>query len=104
VRARAASGRPYTAVLDRYLDSKSGTMQPVFAQHNAARMQAFFQLDLHVEKRLDFDAVQLAFMLDVWNVTNQVNLEQVAYSSDYSERRDVRGLPLLALVGAEVRL
>jgi hypothetical protein len=102
MRTRASRGVPRTSVIGTYLDTKSGTVQPLFAGHNRARVPAFFQLDLHAEVRLELGDVLVALALDVWNLTNHVNVEDVAYSPDFSQRRDLRGLPFLAMAGLRV--
>lgn len=102
MRGRAASGNPRTTVLGSYPDTTNGVEQPVFAGHNRARVPLFFQLDLHAEARLHVRDSLIALWLDIWNVTNHVNIEEVAYSPDLSRRRDLRGLPCLAMLGLRV--
>lgn len=74
----------------------------MFAGHNRARVPAFLQLDLHAETRFHVQEIVFALWLDVWNVTNHRNIEEVAYTPDFSRRRDLRGLPCLALLGVRI--
>jgi hypothetical protein len=37
--------------------------------------------------------------IEVQNVTNQSNVEEYVYSVDYSERGEIRGLPILPVLG-----
>jgi outer membrane receptor protein involved in Fe transport len=104
LRGRAASGNPRTSVIGSYPDATSGVVQPLFAGHNRARVPVFFQLDLHAETRFYTQDALIALWLDVWNATNHVNIEEVAYTPDFSRRRDLRGLPCLAMLGLRVEL
>jgi hypothetical protein len=102
VRMRAASGNPRTRVLGSYLDSISGLPAPLFGRHNAARNPPFFELDLHVEHSFTSARGTLALWLDVLNASNRSNVESVAYTADFRARRDVRGLPFVAMLGARI--
>lgn len=99
---RAATGSPRTRVVDTYFDAMNGRVEPIFGVQNAARLPFFFQLNVHVEYRFLSEPVQGALLLDVLNLTNHQNVEQVAYNANFSQRRDVTGLPILALLGVRV--
>ena len=46
----------------------------------------------------------LNVFLDVMNVTNTPNPEEVTFSYDYSQRKYLTGLPILAVLGARLEL
>jgi hypothetical protein len=102
LRLRAASGNPRTRVLGSYLDTTSGLAEPLFGRHNGARNPAFFEADLHIERSFAWSRCALALWLDVLNATAHTNVESVAYTADFRARRDVRGLPLVAMLGARL--
>jgi TonB-dependent Receptor Plug Domain len=102
LRLRAASGNPRTRVVGTTLDGVTGQLEPLFGRHNGARNPAFFQLDLHGERSFTLGPATLALWLDVLNATNAVSVESVAYTQDFRARRDVRGIPLVAMVGARL--
>ncbi len=101
-RMRAASGRPRTRLVGHYDDSKTGLEQPRFGAHNAARNPPFAALDLHGEWTFSWPRADAALFVDLMNVTNRKNVEEVAYTPDFRARRDLIGLPLLAMLGGRV--
>ncbi|MFT3925641.1 MAG: TonB-dependent receptor plug domain-containing protein [Myxococcales bacterium] len=104
-RFRYATGNPRTSVLGSYYDSKSDSYQPSFAAQNRARVPAFAQLDLHAEQSFHVgETSRLMLYADLLNVTARANVEEVAYNDDFTRRRDVRGLPWLALLGIQMEL
>jgi len=102
-RFRYATGNPRTSVLGNYYDSKSNSYQPRFGAQNHARVPAFAQLDLHAEHSWRFGASwRFALYADVLNASYHVNVEEVAYNDDFTRRRDIRGLPLLGMLGVRL--
>ena len=99
-RARATSGYPRTPVVGSYYDARRGVYEPVLGEANSTRIDPFFSLDVRVAKKFTINSTELELYLDVQNVTNRDNPEELAYSPDYSEKRPIRGLPILPVVGA----
>jgi TonB family protein len=99
-RFRAATGYPRTPVIDAYHDVRRDQYEPVLGPRNSERIPAFYQIDVRGSKRWKIAGTELEAYLDVQNVTNRENQEEIAYASDYSERRFIRGLPILPVVGA----
>jgi hypothetical protein len=98
-RLRVASGFPRTAVLGAYYDSRRDLYQPVFGEHNAARLPVFVQADVRVAQRVELAGSELELSLEVQNATNRANVEEFLYSADYSTQGAIRGLPILPVVG-----
>jgi TonB family protein len=101
VRFRWTSGLPRVAVNGAFYDVRDDTWQPLLGARNALRLPDFFQLDARVERRFAFKGQSLDVFLDVQNVWNQRNPEEIVYSPDYSTRRYITGLPLLAVLGVK---
>lgn len=103
-RFRAATGYPRTPVTGVFYDSKSDRFEPVLGTKNGERIPAFMQLDLRIARRFELEPAKLELYLDVQNVTCRENYEEIAYASDYSQRRYIVGLPLLPVFGARLEL
>ena len=103
-RFRATSGAPRTPVVGSFYDTTEGRFAPVFGAQNTIRLPPFHELDLRVEKAFTIGAATLRLSLDVLNVTYRKNVEEIAYSFDFSRRRDITGLPILAVLGARIEL
>jgi TonB family protein len=100
VRFRYATGAPRTPVVGTYYDARSDLYEPLFGEHNADRLPAFVQLDARIAKRLRIGGNEGEVYLDVQNVTDRDNAEEVVYSTDFSQRSTIRGLPILPVLGA----
>ncbi len=103
-RASLSSGFPRTAVTAAVPNTASGAWDPVFAAHNADRLPLFFELSARLGYQKSWAWGSLETWLDVQNATNRTNAYEYFYSADYSRRGFVRGLPVLPLVGMQVRL
>jgi len=102
LRFRVASGNPYTPYHDGYEDLANGWHTPLEPPYNSARMRAFHQLDLRVDKTWTFRLVRLTAYLDVQNVYWAKNPEVVIYSWDYHEQSTVNGLPIIPSIGLKL--
>jgi hypothetical protein len=86
-------------------DARSDRYDPVFGPQNSIRIPAFWQLDARVERTFPLGrSVRASVFADVQNVTNRENAEEIVYSPSFRERGVIRGLPLLAVIGARVEL
>lgn len=98
-RFRVASGSPRTPVVGSYFDATADAYRPVFGVTNGTRLPPFIQLDARASKRFDIGSLDLEVYLDVQNVTNHENVEEVIYSSDYTQSGEITGLPILPVLG-----
>lgn len=103
-RLRVATGSPRTPVTGSYQNLRDDRSEPIFGAQNSVRLPGFFALDLRVEHAFTLAALSGAVWLDVLNVTNQRNVEDLAYRFDYAAREDVVGLPILAVLGVSAQL
>jgi hypothetical protein len=104
-RLRYASGFPRTPVTGSFFDVQQGREEPIFGAQNSERLPAFVALDLSAAHTFDLGAGRsLRVYLEVENATAHENAEEFVYSSDWSNRGVLQGLPPLALLGAELVL
>jgi TonB family protein len=103
-RLRYATGYPRTPVIGAYFDARRGRYEPIMGEHNSVRIPAFVQLDLRLAKTWQISTSELEVYADVQNVTDRDNAEEIAYSSDFSQKRYIQGLPILSIVGARFSL
>jgi TonB family protein len=99
VRFRYATGYPRTPVIGAYYDARRNLYEPVLGAKNSIRIPDFAQLDVRVSKTFKIAATKAEVYADVQNVTDRENAEELAYSQNYGERRTIRGLPILPVLG-----
>lgn len=98
-RFRVASGSPRTPVVGSYFDASADAYRPVFGTSNETRLPPFIQLDARASKRFDIGSLDLEIYLDVQNVTNHENVEEIIYSTDYTQTGEITGLPIVPVLG-----
>jgi TonB family protein len=98
-RFRYASGNPYTPCLGGSLSADAGLYGCVQGPPMSARVPAFAQFDVRLEKSWEFAQWKLSAYLDVQNTTNRSNPEQPLEKFDKSQRAYQPGLPILPIVG-----
>jgi len=104
-RFRYASGAPRTPVTGALFAEPNDVFQPLFGAHNAERLPDFWQLDARVDRAFALDPrSRLTLYLEVLNVLNHANAEEYLYSSDYTTRAVVTGLPVVGVFGARLDL
>lgn len=103
-RVSVSSGNPRTPVVGAVASGRDGTFDPIFGRQNAERLPTFFELSVRVGWSRSWDWGQLRAWLDVQNATHHANASEFIYSADYASRSTVRGLPILPLLGLQVRL
>lgn len=99
-RLRLASGEPRTEVIAAFIDARTGRYQPILGGHNGVQLPIFAQLDVRAERRLPLRGGELAISVELQNVSSRRNAEEIVYSADYSDRGQLTGLPVLAVLGA----
>jgi len=83
VKYRLAGGAPYTpydttASRLNYVTTGTGTFD--YTQLNSQRLPVFNQLDIRIDKKINFKKSSLDFFLDIQNVTNAKSYTQDLYS------------------------
>ncbi len=99
-----SSGFPRTSVVSTVFDAGSARHDPVFGAQNDQRIPLFFQLSARIAFEGKTSYAHYKVWLDIQNVSNRANKEEIIYSSDFNKRSYIEGLPILPLLGAEVRI
>ncbi len=102
LRFRLVSGNPYTAVSDAAFDATSGAYLPISGPTNGARLPAFHQLDLRIDKTWVYRRVKVTAYLDVQNVYNAQNIEFLSYAYNYQATSPVYSLPTAPSIGTKI--
>lgn len=100
-RARYVTGNPYTPIIGGTFDADNDVYIPQRGELYSARNDAYFQVDLRIDRRWVYDTWILSAYLDIQNLTNQKNQEGLTYSYDYSQSQKLSGLPLLPTLGVK---
>jgi hypothetical protein len=95
---------PRTPVMDAVFNTSSQRHDPIFGVHNSERLPTFVSLSLRAGYEHKKEWGLFRVWLDVVNATNRKNVEEVFYSSDFSNRGFIEGLPILPVLGAELWL
>ena len=103
-RYELSSGLPRTAVVDSVFNTRSQSFDPIFGTHNGSELRYFSEISARVAYEDEYSWGELLVWLDALNIANRSNEEEVFYSSDFSSQGSVLGLPILAVVGVELRL
>lgn len=103
-RFRASSGLPRTPVIGAFYDAKDDLYEPLFGPQNSIRLPAFWQLDARVDRAFAVGDARLHLYVEGLDVTNHANAEEYTYSPDYTQRGTIRGLPIVAVLGARGEL
>ena len=102
-RFQLVSGNP-TTPLERgeaYYDADSDKYQvrPGSVAQGSGRLPTFHRIDLRLDKRWQFDRWRLTAYLEVINAYNQRPIEAFEYDYRYRTRTELKGLPVLPLLG-----
>jgi hypothetical protein len=97
---RYVTGPLYTPNVGGVSDFDAGAYQPIpsFPQYTA-RLPAFYQLDVRIDKEWHYTDWTLGVYLDVQNATNRQNPEAVQYNYNYSQSSSVAFLPIIPNLG-----
>jgi hypothetical protein len=100
-RFRFVTGNPYTSINGGTYDADNDVYVPNRGQIYNQRFDAFNQLDIRIDRRYIYDKWILTAYLDVQNIMNSKNSQNYEYSYDYSQKKKVRGLPILPTIGVK---
>jgi hypothetical protein len=105
VRFRAATGLPRTPVEGAVFDALDDQYAPLFGPQNSTRLPAFWQVDARVDREVSLgNWARVCLYLEGLNLTNHANAEEFTYSTAYTQRGVITGLPVLAVIGARAEL
>ena len=98
-RFRYVTGSPFTPDIGGVVDLDAGAYAPIAGKPYGARLPAFQQLDLRVDKTWQLGPTKLTAYLELRNAYNRKNAEAVAYRFDYSRSERISGFPILPVIG-----
>ena len=97
---RLVSGNPYTPVIGSFYNAGADIYQPIYGAINSARNPFFHRLDLRLEKTFRIeDWGRIAVYIDVQNVYNSTNRQAISYNYNYTEYREIAGIPVFPTLG-----
>ena len=100
-RFRFVTGNPYTPIESSSYDSDNDVFIPLRGGIYTDRFDDFKALDIRIYRKFVYDKWILTAYLDVQNLLNAENSQNINYSYDYSQKKKVRGLPILPTVGVK---
>ena len=98
-RFQYTSGAPYTPVTGSIFDSDRNTYVPQYGHVNSERNPAQHQLDVRIDRAFKFQDWKLSAYLDVQNVYVNPPVVGYDYNTNYTERTEMTGLPILPSFG-----
>jgi TonB family protein len=98
-RFRYVTGQLYTPVRAAVFDADADSYSPISAPVNSARLDAFHQLDIRIDKRWVYESWMLNAYLDIQNVYSRRNVSSMEYNYDYSKEVPESGLPIIPVLG-----
>jgi TonB family protein len=98
-RFRYVTGKLYTPVGGAVFDADTDAYSSISGRVNSARVDAFHQLDIRIDKRWIYKSWILNAYLDIQNVYNRANVTDIDYNYDYSKRTPEVGLPIVPVIG-----
>ncbi|MCA9635148.1 MAG: energy transducer TonB, partial [Myxococcales bacterium] len=101
-RFRLVSGNPTTPVIGAVYDASTNGYIALTGPRNSARVPAFHQLDLRVDRRWVYRRLTTTAYLDVLNIYNAQNTEFINYSYNYQASAPVTSLPILPSIGLKL--
>ncbi|HRC54566.1 MAG TPA: TonB-dependent receptor, partial [Kofleriaceae bacterium] len=101
-RVRYATGNPFTPVASARYDTGAMRWIPTDGPILGARLPAFTQLDVRIDRHWRTSIGTWALYLDVQNVNNRENPEGVTYNEDFTRRSYTSGLPVFPSLGVEL--
>ena len=103
-RFRYASGAPYTPVVGAYLDSSLATYEPILGMQNSARLPAFLQADVRIERELHLGGTLASLFFEIVNVGFHDSPEAIFYSLDFSQSAYLAGAKQTYFLGGRWQL
>ena len=97
IKARYATGRPYTPVLDA--SKVEETWVPVLGETNSERYPYYLRVDVRITKITSIKDYPLILFLELLNVMDRKNIVSWSYSMDYTEKRGITNFRFLPVGG-----
>lgn len=98
-RFRAVSGNPTDAPIGSVHDVDTANYLQLGTARSSARLPAFNQLDLRIDRKFVFETFSFTAYLDLLNVYNQQNAEGFIDDYRFREQAPIPSLPILPVLG-----
>jgi TonB family protein len=98
-RFRYVTGNPTTPVTQSAFDSSLNQYEPIYSAKYSARVPAFHQLDIRLDKTWVFNKWLFTAYVDLQNVYNRSNPEQVQFNYNYQKSQYSTGFPIYPILG-----
>jgi hypothetical protein len=100
-RFRYVTGDPTTPVTNAVLNSSlsSDSYDPIYSSKYSARVPAFHQLDIRLDKTWIYNKWIFNAYVDLQNVYNRANPEQVQFNFNYQKSQYSTGFPIYPIIG-----
>lgn len=99
VRYRYTTGNPQTPTIGAIYDADADAYVPLKGAPNSTRLNAFQQLDLRIDRKWIFDQWMLTFYFELQNALNRSNPEGTRYNYDFTQQKNISGLPIIPSFG-----
>jgi hypothetical protein len=103
-RFRYATGAPYTPVVGAYLNSSLATYEPILGMQNSARLPAFLQADVRIERELHVGGTLASLFFEIVNAGSHDSPEAILYSLDFSQSAYLAGAKQTYFLGGRWQL
>lgn len=99
VRARFVSGKPTSPIIGTVEDENRKSISPVYGERNSTRHSPFFQVDMRVDKKVEYSRWALTYYVDFQNVLWPLykSPEFTLYNYNYTEKQVIAMIPMIAL-------
>lgn len=104
LRMRVVSGNPVTPVIGGVLNSDLDMYSRIPGAVYSARLPAFQQLDLRLDKTWVWDVWTLSAYFSLVNAYNHGNVESLVYNYDFSKSKGQTGFPIYPILGIRAAL
>ena len=95
------TGDPTTPVTNAALNSSlsSDYNEPIYSSKYSARVPAFHQLDIRLDKTWIYNKWIFTAYVDLQNIYNRANPEQIQFNFNYQKSQNSTGFPIYPIIG-----
>jgi outer membrane receptor protein involved in Fe transport len=98
-RFQYATGTPETPITGAIYLADSNAYVPTYGRINSSRIEDAHALDLRIDRKWRWGAVQMSGYLDVTNVYAHARVLNYSYNYDYTQRQAITELPIVPAIG-----
>lgn len=98
-RFRYVTGNPTTPVTGSVFDSSTNNYSPINSSRYSARVPAFHQLDIRLDKTWIYNKWIFTAYVDLQNAYNRSNPERAEFNYNYTKSQYITGFPIYPIIG-----